>query len=118
MSGNVVASTETQYLVPKDGSPLAGLIQDYMVSGVWLMILGQFFTYDDYQQLVYAALVNHPQRVKHIKPAIVKPVCLWSGKQVCSCSLYFSVDRLYGTIRFLVKSHGKLLLIVDVVHSY
>lgn len=79
---SVVASTDFQYLVPKDGSPLAGLIQDYMVSGVWLMIRGQFFNEKDYQQLVYAALIDHPQRVRHLKPTIYKPLRLWSGKQV------------------------------------
>jgi len=80
----VVASTDYQYLVPKDGSPVAGLIQDYMVSGVWLMIRGQFFNQKDYQQLVYAALIDHPHRVRHLKPAIHKPSRLWSGKQVLS----------------------------------
>jgi len=78
----LVASTDFQYLVPKDGSPVAGLIQDYMVSGVWLMIRGQFFNQKDYQQLVYAALIDHPHRVRHLKPAIHKPARLWSGKQV------------------------------------
>ena len=78
----IVASTDFQYLVPKDGTPLAGLIQDYMVSGVWLTIRGQFFKQADYEQLVYAALVDHQRRVRLLKPSIVKPVCLWSGKQV------------------------------------
>ena len=76
------ASTDFQYLVPKDGSPVAGLIQDYMVSGVWLMIRGQFFNQKDYQQLVYSALIDHSHRVRHLKPSIVKPTRLWSGKQV------------------------------------
>ena len=78
----LVASTDYQYLVPKDGTPLAGLIQDYMVSGVWLTMRGQFFTQADYKQLVYAALVDHKKRIRQLKPAIVKPVRLWSGKQV------------------------------------
>jgi DNA-directed RNA polymerase I subunit RPA1 len=79
---NVSASTDYQYLVPKDGTPLAGLIQDYMVSGVWLTIRGQFFTQVDYEQLVYAALVDHPTRVQQLLPSILKPERLWSGKQV------------------------------------
>lgn len=41
--GGVAASTDFQYLVPKDGSPLAGLIQDHLVAGVALTIRGQFF---------------------------------------------------------------------------
>ena len=38
------ASTDYQYLVPKDGTPLAGLIQDHMVSGVSLTIRGRYFS--------------------------------------------------------------------------
>ena len=38
-----VAARDYQYLVPKDGTPLAGLIQDHMVSGVLLTIRGRFF---------------------------------------------------------------------------
>ena len=78
------ACTERQYLVPKDGTPLAGLIQDYMVSGVWLMVRGQFFNRRDYQQLVFSALIDGVQKVKLLRPSIIKPQHLWSGKQVCS----------------------------------
>jgi len=53
-----------------------------MDSGVWLTIRGQFFKQADYEQLVYAALVDHRHRVRLLKPSILKPVCLWSGKQV------------------------------------
>ena len=32
-----------QYLVPKDGTPLGGLIQDHMVAGVKMTVRGRFF---------------------------------------------------------------------------
>lgn len=44
ISSLYIACTDYQYLVPKDGTPLAGLIQDHMVSGVSLTIRGRFFT--------------------------------------------------------------------------
>jgi len=91
----VIASTDFQYLVPKDGSPLAGLIQDYMVSGVWLMIRGQFFNQKDYQQLVYSALIDHTHRVRHLKPAIHKPARLWSGKQVVIFNRLGGIHAVY-----------------------
>jgi len=31
------------YLVPRDGSPLTGLIQDHVISGVKMTLRGQFF---------------------------------------------------------------------------
>ncbi|XP_052811236.1 DNA-directed RNA polymerase I subunit RPA1-like isoform X2 [Mya arenaria] len=79
-----IVSTDFQYLVPKDGTPLAGLIQDHMVSGVTLTIRGRFFSRSDYCRLVYGALVDCPGRLKLLPPAILKPHPLWSGKQVLS----------------------------------
>ena len=39
----VPASTNYQYLVPKDGTPLSGLIQDHMVAGVRMTLRGRMF---------------------------------------------------------------------------
>ena len=38
----------------------------------------------DYQQLVYAGLGTHCTQTKLLPPAIIKPVPLWSGKQILS----------------------------------
>ena len=37
-------STHHQYLVPKDGTPLSGLIQDHVVSGLLMTIRGRMFS--------------------------------------------------------------------------
>ena len=36
-------STQNQYLIPKDGTPLSGLIQDHVVSGIILILRDRFF---------------------------------------------------------------------------
>lgn len=82
-----LVSTDQQYLVPKDGKPLAGLIQDHMVSGTRMTIRGCFFTRDQYTELVYRGLTDKPGRVKLLPPAILKPRLLWTGKQVVSTLL-------------------------------
>ncbi|ODM89496.1 DNA-directed RNA polymerase I subunit RPA1 [Orchesella cincta] len=74
----------SHFLVPKDGTPLAGLIQDHIVAAVRLTVRGRFFSYRDYIQLVYFALSNYTKGIDTEPPAIVKPVKLWSGKQVIS----------------------------------
>ncbi|XP_041979543.1 DNA-directed RNA polymerase I subunit RPA1 [Aricia agestis] len=79
-----IMSVTKQYLVPKDGTPLSGLIQDHVISGVRMSIRGKFFTKADYQQLVFQALANHKGNIKLLPPTILKPVMLWSGKQVLS----------------------------------
>ena len=35
--------THHQYLVPKDGTPLSGLIQDHVVSGLLMTLRGRMF---------------------------------------------------------------------------
>ncbi|XP_038157379.1 DNA-directed RNA polymerase I subunit RPA1 [Cyprinodon tularosa] len=82
-----LVSTNHQYLVPKDGKPLAGLIQDHMVSGTKMTIRGCFFTKDQYTELVYRGLTDKVGRVKLLPPSIVKPQQLWTGKQVVSTLL-------------------------------
>uniref|UniRef100_A0A3Q2HC07 DNA-directed RNA polymerase subunit n=1 Tax=Equus caballus TaxID=9796 RepID=A0A3Q2HC07_HORSE len=83
----VLACTDQQYLVPKDGQPLAGLIQDHMVSGANMTIRGCFFTREQYMELVYRGLTDKVGRVKLFSPAILKPFPLWTGKQVVSTLL-------------------------------
>ncbi|XP_068131545.1 DNA-directed RNA polymerase I subunit RPA1 [Hyperolius riggenbachi] len=82
-----LACTDEQYLVPKDGTPLAGLIQDHMVSGTSMTIRGCFFTREQYMELVYRGLTDKRGRVKTLPPAIIKPRRLWTGKQVVSTLL-------------------------------
>lgn len=83
----LLASTDQQYLVPKDGKPLAGLIQDHMVSGASMTIRGRFFTREQYMELVYRGLTDKKGRVKILQPAVIKPYPLWTGKQVVSTLL-------------------------------
>nr|CAG4642277.1 EOG090X00BV [Evadne anonyx] len=82
--GYNIVGVQHQYLVPKDGTPLSGLIQDSMVSGVRLSVRGQFFNRADYQQLVLAGLVKCNGKTILLPPTILKPVALWSGKQILS----------------------------------
>jgi DNA-directed RNA polymerase I subunit RPA1 len=80
---HMVASPK-QFLVPKDGTPLQGLIQDHVIAGVKMTLRGRFFERGEYQQLVYGALVDLPGRIRLLPPAIRKPRLLWSGKQLVS----------------------------------
>ncbi|XP_071637710.1 DNA-directed RNA polymerase I subunit RPA1 isoform X2 [Temnothorax longispinosus] len=79
-----IANVFNQYLVPKDGTPLSGLIQDYMVSGVRLTTRGKFFSKAHYTKLVYTALPIKQKNIILLPPAIIKPKMLWSGKQILS----------------------------------
>jgi DNA-directed RNA polymerase I subunit RPA1 len=94
---NLMAATE-HYLVPKDGTPLGGLIHDHIIGGVMLTIRGQYFNRSDYQMLVYNAFGTFNGKMKFLPPAILKPCELWTGKQVVSSMLLNLLPQQKGRI--------------------
>ncbi|KAI9674128.1 MAG: hypothetical protein M1817_001946 [Caeruleum heppii] len=82
-----IADTDHQYLVATSGKPLRGLIQDHISMGVWMTNKDTFFDREHYQQLLYSCLRpedNHTtfDRIITVRPAIIRPRPLWTGKQV------------------------------------
>ncbi|KAF7635359.1 DNA-directed RNA polymerase subunit [Meloidogyne graminicola] len=77
-----LASVGSNFLVPKDGTPILGLIQDHVVSGVLMTLRGQFFTKEDFMHLVLSAFSQCTDYLAIPPPTIIKPKKLWSGKQV------------------------------------
>lgn len=87
-----LANTDSQYLTPTSGSPVRGLIQDHISAGVWLTSKDSFFTREEYQQYIYGCIRpehGHASRGKIVTmpPAVLKPVPLWTGKQIISTVL-------------------------------
>ncbi|EED91031.1 DNA directed RNA polymerase i, alpha subunit [Thalassiosira pseudonana CCMP1335] len=90
-----IAGTDLQFIVPTDGSPLRGLIQDHVDAGVKLTCMNTFIEREVYQQLLFAALGSLPglelirsdANIELLPPAIRKPKELWTGKQVISTLL-------------------------------
>ncbi|KAF9701503.1 hypothetical protein EKO04_001089 [Ascochyta lentis] len=110
-----VADTDHQYLSATAGKPLRGLIQDHISMGVWLSNKDTFFTREEYQQLMYAAL--RPEdghttsgRLETVEPTIWKPQPLWTGKQIFSSILKNIKPAEYQDLTLESKSstNGKL----------
>ncbi|XP_017486749.1 PREDICTED: DNA-directed RNA polymerase I subunit RPA1 [Rhagoletis zephyria] len=93
-----LVNVASNYLVPKDGTPLGGLIQDHVISGVKLSIRGRFFNREDYQQLVYQGLSHLRENIKLLPPTILKPTVLWSGKQILSTIIINLIPEGYARI--------------------
>ncbi|GAB6022197.1 DNA-directed RNA polymerase I subunit RPA1 [Chamberlinius hualienensis] len=89
----MIANVENQYLVPKDGTPLGGLIQDHIIGAAKLMKRGEFFSNEDYCQLVYSTINKKKGKITLLPPAILKPRLLWSGKQIVSTVLINSIPE-------------------------
>uniref|UniRef100_A0A1B0CH40 DNA-directed RNA polymerase I subunit RPA1 n=1 Tax=Lutzomyia longipalpis TaxID=7200 RepID=A0A1B0CH40_LUTLO len=88
-----LVNVPNQYLVPKDGTPLGGLIQDHIISGVRLTMRGRFFTREEYYQLVFQGLSRQRGTLTLLPPTILKPRVLWSGKQVLSTIILNIIPR-------------------------
>jgi len=92
-----IVGTDLQYIVPTDGSPLRGLIQDHVDAGVKLTQKNTFIERWQFQQLLFHALSSlegldvipfDKTEIKFLPPAILKPKPLWTGKQLITSLLY------------------------------
>ena len=91
-------ATHKQYCVPTSGKPIRGLIQDSVVSGVYMTSKDTFLDKEQYNQLVYIGLrelieMDKIGRIETLQPAILKPRPLWTGKQVISTLLKNIVNK-------------------------
>lgn len=73
--------------MPTDGSPLRGLIQDHIATGVLLTLRDTFLTREEYSHLLYGSLPEGSGMIRCLSPCILKPASRWSGKQVISTLL-------------------------------
>ncbi len=109
-----LASTDSQYLTPTSGSPVRGLIQDHLSTGVWMTSKNTFFTRERYQELVYGCVRRHQKitsggrnfRIRTLPPAIWLPAPLWTGKQVISTVLLNVLPQ--GVPGLNMQSHNKI----------
>eukprot|EP00915_Cephaloidophora_sp_WS-2016_P003348 GHVH01004485.1.p1 GENE.GHVH01004485.1~~GHVH01004485.1.p1 ORF type:complete len:2093 (-),score=248.26 GHVH01004485.1:101-6049(-) len=58
----IIANSDCQYTVPKDGDVLRGLIQDHVLGGNFLTVRGTMLTREKYMQLLYIALAPFVDR--------------------------------------------------------
>ncbi|CAI5442080.1 unnamed protein product [Caenorhabditis angaria] len=79
-----IANVGSNFLVPKDATPLLGLIQDHVVSGVLLSLRDRFLNKEDFMHLVLSSFAQYSKRIEIPPPTILKPTRLWTGKQVIS----------------------------------
>jgi DNA-directed RNA polymerase I subunit RPA1 len=79
---------DKQYIVPTSKDPIRGLIQDMVLSAVFVSMKDTFFEKSEYHQLLYSAIKTlfdnkmHFEKIRLVMPAIIKPKELWTGKQV------------------------------------
>lgn len=99
-----LANVGSNFLVPKDGTPLLGLIQDHVVSGVYMTLRGRFFNKEDFMHLLLSAFGHVSKRLTMPPPAMIKPEVLWSGKQLISAIIMNNVPKNLPKINLTGKA--------------
>ena len=101
--GYNISNTSNQYIVPTDGKPIRGLLQDSIDSNVYLTKKDTFFTREEYYELLYCCLerqlnTNVIRKIVTVPPAILKPKILYTGKQIISSVLLSlkTAEELYN----------------------
>ncbi|XP_047072217.1 DNA-directed RNA polymerase I subunit 1 [Lolium rigidum] len=116
-----IVDANKQYIGPRSGEAVRGLIQDHIVGAVLLTKPDTFLSREEYSQLVYGSCVssscspcqsgkrvsvmNDDDTLELLPPAIFKPKHLWTGKQVITTILNHLTN---GHPPFTVKKEGKI----------
>jgi DNA-directed RNA polymerase I subunit RPA1 len=80
--------SDKMYNSPLNGKPIREIIQDAIISAVYLTMRDTFFNKKDFSELLYQATFalfeKKPRntRLFVVKPAILKPKEMWTGKQL------------------------------------
>ena len=104
-----IADTDHQYLSATAGKPLRGLIQDHISMAVQFTSRDVFFDRDQYQELIYSCIRPEEYNAAHSRiqlmpPSIIKPIALWSGKQVISTVLKNIIPSHWQGLNLTSKS--------------
>ncbi|KAK2866790.1 hypothetical protein Q7C36_002846 [Tachysurus vachellii] len=85
----VLMGTKANLVTPRNGEPLIAAIQDFLTGGYLLTLKDTFFDRAKACQIIASILVGKDEKLKIAlpHPAIMKPVRLWTGKQVFSLIL-------------------------------
>ncbi|CAL5041962.1 unnamed protein product [Urochloa decumbens] len=115
-----IVNANKQYIGPRSGDAVRGLIQDHIVGAVLLTKQDTLLSREEYSQLVYGSCVpsNGPRQpgtkvtaikddgaLEFVPPAILRPKPLWTGKQVITTILNHLTK---GCKPFTVEQKGKI----------
>uniref|UniRef100_A0A671XND9 DNA-directed RNA polymerase subunit n=1 Tax=Sparus aurata TaxID=8175 RepID=A0A671XND9_SPAAU len=85
----VLMGTKANLVTPRNGEPLIAAIQDFLTGAYLLTLKDTFFERSKACQIVASILVGKDEKVRVSlpRPAIMKPMALWTGKQIFSMIL-------------------------------
>ncbi|XP_077310097.1 DNA-directed RNA polymerase III subunit RPC1 isoform X1 [Lithobates pipiens] len=102
----VLMGTKANLVTPRNGEPLIAAIQDFLTAAYLLTLKDTFFDRAKACQIIASILVGKDEKIKARlpHPSILKPVVLWTGKQIFSIILQPSADN---PVRANLRTKGK-----------
>uniref|UniRef100_A0A2K5K0Z6 DNA-directed RNA polymerase subunit n=1 Tax=Colobus angolensis palliatus TaxID=336983 RepID=A0A2K5K0Z6_COLAP len=102
----VLMGTKANLVTPRNGEPLIAAIQDFLTGAYLLTLKDTFFDRAKACQIIASILVGKDEKIKVRlpPPTILKPVTLWTGKQIFSVILRPSDDN---PVRANLRTKGK-----------
>jgi DNA-directed RNA polymerase III subunit RPC1 len=90
----VLMGVKSNLVTPRNGEPLIAAIQDFITASYLLTQKDVFFDRSHFNQIVASILCNGDAKIKVDvpPPAILKPVKLWTGKQIIGVLLRPNVN--------------------------
>jgi DNA-directed RNA polymerase III subunit RPC1 len=88
-------------ITPKSGESIVALIQDFLTTAFLLTNKDNFFTREQFSQIV-SSFGDAAELISLPPPSIIKPVALWTGKQAISVLL-----RPNRKVRIIVNLKSK-----------
>uniref|UniRef100_H3BGV0 DNA-directed RNA polymerase subunit n=1 Tax=Latimeria chalumnae TaxID=7897 RepID=H3BGV0_LATCH len=104
----VLMGTKANLVTPRNGEPLIAAIQDFLTGAYLLTLKDTFFDRAKACQILASILVGKDEKIKiHLPPPVIlKPVTLWTGKQIFSLILKPSQDcRVKANLRTKGKQY-------------
>lgn len=98
-------SVENNMITPQSNRPVMGLVQDSLSGSFYMSLRDSFFTKEKVMQMI--GFLSSWNGIL-MKPCILKPVPLWSGKQLLSILLYqFNLERFSGWYPDEERKHSR-----------
>ncbi|XP_037611285.1 DNA-directed RNA polymerase III subunit RPC1 isoform X2 [Sebastes umbrosus] len=90
----ILMGTKANLVTPRNGEPLIAAIQDFLTGAYLLTLKDTFFERSKACQIVASILVDKDEKIRISlpRPAVMKPMALWTGKQIFSLILKPSKD--------------------------
>lgn len=83
---NLLMGVHYNLTTPRNGEPLVAASQDFLTASYLLTQNDRFYTYEQFCSLV-AYFGDATEHIDIPAPTVVKPICLWTGKQIFSAML-------------------------------